>query len=160
MSYKPIPGYPGYEVSDRGRVRSLKKGGRLLRPIARDNNRSHPSVHLIQGGVCRHEYIHRLVLLAFVGPCPKGMQARHYPRRNGNRLENLSWATPLVNQKDRDEHGTHNKGRGAKLTVRNVRAIRRVKAWPYGTVIKLARKYGVSHAAIQYARDRKSWRHL
>jgi len=111
----------------------------------------------------RHEYVHRLVLLAFVGPCPQGMQARHFPRRNGNRLENLSWATPLVNQRDREIHGTHNKGRrnyGAKLTAQNVRAIRRIEAWPYGTVVRLARKYRVSRTVIQYVRDMKGWRHI
>lgn len=51
--------------------------------------------------------VQRAVLLAHVGPCPEGMEARHYPSREktDNRLVNLSWAPHEVNIKDKYEHG-------------------------------------------------------
>lgn len=54
---------------------------------------------------------HRLVLQAFVGPCPEGMEACH---NNGNpadnRLENLRWDTPSSNALDKVKHGTAKHG--------------------------------------------------
>jgi hypothetical protein len=115
-----VPGYEGlYEVSDQGRVRSLARNttsGKTLACIAvrrADGKTTRLAVRLSRDGVKRLYGVHRLVLVAFVGPCPPGMQGRHFPDPDpaNNRLENLSWATPLVNQRDRDIHGTHNRGR-------------------------------------------------
>ena len=61
--------------------------------------------------------VHRLVLLAFVGPKPAGHQARHFPDRDptNNQLSNLQWSTPKVNHADKHTHGTMAKGsRNAK----------------------------------------------
>ncbi len=53
-------------------------------------------------------FAHRAVLLAFVGPCPEGMEACH---NNGdpldNRVENLRWDTRSNNTLDKVAHGTH-----------------------------------------------------
>lgn len=55
--------------------------------------------------------VHRLVLEAFVGPCPAGMEGCH---NNGcpsdNRLQNLRWDTRLANNADKIRHGTSRKG--------------------------------------------------
>lgn len=63
-------------------------------------------------GKSRMTNVHTLVLESFVGFRPKGMQARHFPDNDtsNNRLSNLSWATPKVNQGDRVIHGTNNQG--------------------------------------------------
>jgi hypothetical protein len=49
----------------------------------------------------------RLILEAFVGPCPEGMEACH---KNGKRadcrIENLRWDTPKGNAQDKEIHGT------------------------------------------------------
>ena len=83
-AYRTIAEHPDYKVTERGRVWSsqravflkpLKIGG-YLAVILNDKTR----------------YIHRLVLEAFVGPCPSGLVARHL---NGdltdNWLTNLAW---------------------------------------------------------------------
>ena len=156
-----IPGYETrYAVSSFGRVRSLGARARVLRLAI--NSDGYPCVHLPKRRVVP---VHRLVLLAFVGPCPRGKEARHFPDRTktNNRLENLSWATTYVNQRDRDKHGTHNKGtnnKWAKLDARKVKIIRQVKHWPYGSLTVMAKRFGVTRTVIGYVRDRKSWRHL
>lgn len=54
--------------------------------------------------------VHQLVAEAFIGTCPKGMQARHL---DGNRmnpcLSNLEYGTATQNEADKKQHGTHDK---------------------------------------------------
>lgn len=112
--WRAIPGYEGsYEVSDLGRVRSLDR-------ITRDGKRvrgcvlkpfTMPSGHLRVGlshGPGQTKKVHRLVLEAFVGPCPPEMEALH---RNGVpadcRLANLRWGTKSENARDQIAHGRH-----------------------------------------------------
>jgi len=52
--------------------------------------------------------IHRLVLIAFVGLQPDGMEALHRDGDPGNNtLSNLRWGTHSENQLDQVAHGTH-----------------------------------------------------
>ena len=154
MRWLPVVGFEGrYEVSDEGQVRGLRRG-RLLSPAF---VRGYPSVNLSAGSLRKARKVHQLVLEAFVGPRPPGAQARHFPDRdtNNNRLENLSWATPLANQRDRDVHGTHNR-RGVKVSDDMVREIHATKAWPRGALIAMARQCGVSSTHIRRLINRQS----
>lgn len=130
-NWKAIPGFEGYyEVSDHGRVYSSHVG-RVLKPT---NVRGYPLVHLHKKGPRSDGYVHKLVLLAFVGPS-NGLHALH---RNGdktcNRLENLYYGTPRQNMIDRKAHGNHvtfyvdgEDHARARITNEDARA---VKAWP------------------------------
>lgn len=117
--WKPIPGYEGYyEVSDQGSVRSIERviardngrpqtvRSRLLRPAL--NRRGYEGVHLYRRGRGEGFSVHRLVMAAFVGPCPDGMEVRHL---NGdpadNRLTNLRYGTSYENKIDIIRHGRH-----------------------------------------------------
>jgi len=116
--WRAIPGAEGYEVSSIGEVRSIPRikrhsryglaryAGRMLRPAP--NADGYPRVNI--GG--KHCFVHVLVLRAFVGECPPGMQACH---SDGNRanpsLDNLRWDTPKANVADRRAHGTYQYGR-------------------------------------------------
>jgi hypothetical protein len=52
-------------------------------------------------------YVHRLVLKAFVGPCPEGMEGCHWDGDAcNNKLDNLRWATHAENVEDSIRHGT------------------------------------------------------
>lgn len=113
----PIPGYEGwYEVSDLGRVRSVERTFRH-----RDGRvRTYPSVmvtptlgrggylrvSLSRGGVQRTGSVHQLVMLAFVGPRPPGLEVCHNDdvRRN-NVLSNLRYDTKSANAQDALKHG-------------------------------------------------------
>lgn len=49
--------------------------------------------------------VHRLVLEAFVGPRPDGMECRHLDGDPANnRLANLAWGSPVENASDRKRH--------------------------------------------------------
>lgn len=102
----PVPSYEGrYEVSDDGQVRSLLRGGRVLKQSTSGGR--YPHVSLSKDGV-KTITVHNLVLEAFAGPRPVGLEALH---RNGNdrdnRAANLVWGTRAQNIADQVEHGTH-----------------------------------------------------
>lgn len=110
-----VPGYEGfYEASNLGRIRSVERtsaNGRKRPSIvlsAFTNPNGHQQVHLSRENVKRTHWVHRLVLLAFVGPPPANSEALH---RNGdpadNRLENLAWGTRSENALDQVRHGVH-----------------------------------------------------
>lgn len=116
--WRPVVSYEGwYEVSNRGRVRSInrvgvhpksgpsKYAGRILKINPRESG--HCYVSLARNGLVAVLGVHRLVLEAFVGPCPDGMEGCH---NNGdpanNRVENLRWDTHANNMHDVIEHGT------------------------------------------------------
>lgn len=62
-------------------------------------------------GVRTTHAVHRLVLEAFVGPCPEGYQGAHGDGDvSNNHLKNLRWATPGENAADRDAHGRTARG--------------------------------------------------
>ena len=109
-TWLPVVGFEGhYEVSDQGRVKTLKTdvatGGRILKPqvIAR-----YYYVGLWKNGKLKQSRLHRLVLLAFVGPCPEGMECLHGPGgKFDNRLSNLRWGTKSENMQDHVASGLH-----------------------------------------------------
>jgi hypothetical protein len=112
--WRAVAGHPGYEVSNRGRARSLPRWvnvaasvrapsyrkhypGKLLRPIALK------STGYVQVYLRRRVQVtvHRLVAIAFLGPPPfPKAQVNHIDNnRANNRLRNLEWVTPSQNQK-------------------------------------------------------------
>lgn len=126
----PIPGFEGYyEVSDYGQVRSVDR--RVIGPIRPGQRRTHKGrvlrdysttpadrlsdrrmVTLCVDGGRRYMQVHALVMLAFVGPRPAGMQICH---GNGdgtdNRLSNLRYGSASDNTFDMVRHGVHNNAR-------------------------------------------------
>ena len=116
MEWRAIPGFEGrYEASDTGSIRSLprviqtKRGprrieGRVLKP-GKLGNTNHRHV-VLEGRVDRT--VHSLVLEAFVGPCPQGMEARHLDDDpTNNRLDNLIWGSRSENSGDAIRNNKH-----------------------------------------------------
>lgn len=115
--WRPIPGYEGcYEASDRGRVRSVDRTiaysngrvrqhrGRVLSPRQqpwKPNQGEYLQVVLSKNRHRKTLRVHRLVLMAFIGPCPPGLEACHgNDIPDDNRLENLRWDTRKANRAD------------------------------------------------------------
>lgn len=115
----PVVGWEGYyAVSDRGRVRSLKRvvicsNGQqrqvyacLLKQTIDTEGRLR--VSLAKNGRCRRVRVHHLVLEAFTGPRPSRMYGCHSDGNClNNDLANLRWDTPRNNQLDSLRHGTN-----------------------------------------------------
>ncbi len=106
----PIPGFPGYFATRSGRVYSALRGG--LRGLKTWLDRKGYSlVRLRHGGRFVWRRIHRLVLTAFVGSCPPGMEARHLNDvKADNRLSNLCWGTKKENAADAIRNGRTPRG--------------------------------------------------
>lgn len=117
--WRPVPGWETlYEVSDRGAIRSLPRvtrggfsgtrrlKGKILSPVRASSG--HLAIMLKDGDRVFRAGIHRIVMLAFVGPCPDGMEVCH---NNGeptdNRLSNLRYGSRSENIYDMVEHGSH-----------------------------------------------------
>ena len=182
--WKPIPGYEGlYEVSDEGKVRSLnrvvtvKRGGspgfsmqlQGKELICDTNPEGYKTAHLSKKGKVKTIKVARLVLQAFIGPCPEGMETRHKDGNNQNdSLKNLTWGTHLENMRDRYMHGTYLTGEKhcrAKLNDFQVRIIRRLtenklRAGAVGGRIlsyrEIADIFGVSESCIGMIKNQES----
>lgn len=157
--WKDVKGYEGlYAVSNLGRVWTAKrlrtKGGIMsLSAHGKLTN-----VKLRTPGVLDYRGLHRLVLEAFVRPCPEGMEGCHW-NGNGhdNRLENLRWDTKKANAEDDRRNGVkRRKGGPPLLTHDDVRAIR-AEPRGRGVTIMLARCFGVTQVNIQKIRAGICW---
>ncbi len=100
-----------YEISSEGRVRR-RAGTEFGRPPFGDCLRVYSDclriysgtryrlIQLSRNGVVKTARVHRLVLGAFLGPCPEGYEANHKDGDKGNNsIENLEWVTSLENRK-------------------------------------------------------------
>lgn len=113
VRYKSLAfmGLPKYRIGDDGTLwswRMARDGSHRWKRVYGTSCNGYPRAKLSGPGIRTIKLIHVLVLEAFVGPCPEGMEARHYPdpTRTNARLDNLSWADRITNQRDRLEHGT------------------------------------------------------
>lgn len=109
-------------------------------------------------------YVHTLILEAFVGPRPRGMEGCHFPDRTpaNCRLDNLRWDTPKANGQDKCLHGTQVQGIGchqAKLTEREVEIVRRLHLAGY-TYHAIGREFGMIYNTIRSIVQGKTWRHV
>lgn len=100
--WREPPSYPGFKVSSLGRV--IGKRGALMKPRPHGRDGTHLAVSIGSKPVL----VHHLVLDAFVGPRPVGMQARHLnDDGHDNRIENLRWGTAHENAVDKVRNGRH-----------------------------------------------------
>lgn len=118
---KAIPGTEGfYFATNQGRIFSCKVPGwrgrkGYWRELSYEIDHDGYKKVALSCEPKKTPFVHRLVLETFVGPCPEGLQCRHFDGVPDNcNLENLEWNTQSVNQRDRDRHGTRN-SRSEKL---------------------------------------------
>ena len=167
-NWKAIPGFDGDEVSDLGRVHSFRchsgnrrESPRLMAGYVDTSGYRHTT---LRKATSKHTVkIHRLVLSAFVGPRPDGMEARHLNGdRDDNRLSNLCWGTKSENSMDSVRHGTPIRGEshpGAKLDNTKIRQIRRLRSDGL-SYAKIGRQHGVSVNTIWKIINGKNWKHV
>jgi hypothetical protein len=177
---RPIPGYSHYFVTEDGQVFSMRRKGRgggkegfgewrIMRPFQRPDG--HLEVHLRQdsqtGIRVSREKVHRLVLFAFVGPCPAGMECRHL---NGNpqdnRVSNLRWGTHSENSRDAVRHGTcyllrqGERHPSARLHEHEVLEIERMCRERTLSKEKIAARFGIGHSQVSAIGLHRAWPYL
>jgi len=145
-----------YEVSNFGNIRSSKN--KQLKKITIDRN-GRPYLGLWKNNKQKIVRPHKLVLEAFVGKAPQGMECCHNDgNQKNNRLENLRWDTPKNNHADKLKHGTSNTGERcnwAKLTKAQVISIRA----DIRTQKEIATEYGVQQSQISRIKNGVRWIH-
>jgi hypothetical protein len=121
------------------------------------------SVEQYHEGKHRRISVHRVVLEAFIGPCPDGHEARHIDgNKRNNKLWNLAWGTPAENAADRIRHGTQLRGskiKSAKLTEEQAREILRLYRSECPHRPTLAERFRVSWATIDRIIQGVAWSH-
>jgi hypothetical protein len=104
--WRDVAGAEGrYQVSDLGRVRSLRRGECVLKSQLNTNgylvNYIYPS-----GGPRKLRSVHTLVAEAFLGPRPNGLDVRHKNDiKTDCRAGNLEYGTRSQNMKDAVKNG-------------------------------------------------------
>ena len=148
MTFKSIPGYPNYEISEEGVVRNINRQS-VLKPQTVAKYRA------VQLGKGNSRYIHDLVMLTFVGP-KQADCVRHLDGDGSNNcLSNLEYGSYCQNSDDRQRHGTW----GWKLTDRHIRAIRGLASCGF-TYRRLSAIFGVNRNHISQIVRRLRWAHI
>ena len=165
--WRTIPGFSDYSISDRGAVKrtvtsKTSNAGKIRKTYILPNG--YQGVVLRRDGRTISQYVHTLVLLAFIGPRPtNNHQAAHENGiRTDNRLENLRWATRSENCADKKKHGTDQRGMRhhlRRLSEDDIREIRQLRLSGI-TCKELAGRYGVSLPHISSISNGRSWGHI
>ena len=162
-----------YQVSSWGRVRSVSRitwdydprwgqmrSRRITGKIIKRQWSPYVTVGLRKGAYHRSFGVHRLVLKAFVGPCPEGMEACH---NNGdawdNRLENLRWDTRKNNHQDKIKHGTTVRGEQHPMSIsgrmKRCEAARLLKSGSF-TLNEIVHATGLSAEVVERIKTKNS----
>ncbi len=163
-------GWPGYEVSDLGRVKSLQRvlphnrypgktmvwKEKILKP---GKQKSGHLFVVLTGQVAVR--VHILVATAFLGPPPyPNALVRHWDDDPANNVDtNLRWGNQVDNMRDAARNGKIPRGRkrpNAKLHPKDIPFIRASKL----NLSQLARKFAVSAATIRDVKTGRSWSHI
>ena len=172
-AWRPVVGYGSqYEVSNLGRVRGLGRSDsvrerrkikdRFLKPFLRDQG-GYLTVRFTTSAKTKTFYLHRVVLEAFVGPCPEGMECAHDNGISTDcRLRNLAWKTRRANADDRIKHGRLPKGEKhhkARLCIGDVERVRDLRR-SGGTYSQIGEWLGVPWPTVADVIKRRSWTHV
>ena len=178
--YRDIADFPGYRIDERGTAWSCWGSGcngrmtAIWRPLKGcPQKKGHLRVSLFRDGKQHGRLVHQLVLIAFVGPCPPGMECLHGDGDpTNNRLSNLKWGTHAENHADSVRHGTSRLMRGngigedhpgAKLTQAQVERIVEIRTATGIGAWKICRAIGLPdrmRGAIANVITGKAWNHV
>ena len=156
--WRSIPGYPDYDISDLGRVRSWKGGGKPKLMRTRPGDDTYPRVTLQNAkGKKKVERVHLLTARAFLGPA-RGRLVRHKSKSKSPALRNLEYGTHMDNHKDKYRDGTDQRGEKnskAELIKKHAKQIYRLKGKE--TQQEIADQFGVSRQAVSDIHRGVTW---
>jgi hypothetical protein len=180
--WRPVPGYPHYEASSLGRIRSLDRtvftnagiyvrhSGKILqgRPSSTSPYLSVSLPVRAGDGVpprFKHHRIHVIICTTFHGPkpSPKYEVAHNDGKPLNNRPINLRWATREDNFADKARHGTllfGNRNPQTILSEEDVRAIRALHATRRVSHETIASLFNISRPNVTLIINRVNWKQL
>ena len=146
MTWRPLPGFPGYEVSDRGVLRNARTG--RARKLQRSDS-GYLRTHIDRDGKRRSVLVHLAVLRAFVGdaPSPRHDGAHLDGDKSNNALRNLEWKLPEDNEADKRRAGTAPRGFSGHRKPDHVPPVRDLlqRGWSY---TRIARHVGIHRSSV------------
>lgn len=165
--WRPVPGWPRYEASADGRVRSIERTRfgpppRVLKSTKIPNG--YWSITLCRADERKQTYVHRVVCMAFHGlpPTPKHEVAHFDGNKDNNAATNLRWVTKSENREDSRRLGTLPVGTtngNAKLTDKHIEAIRALAGSGFHQR-DLSKIFGIGEAQLSRIVTRKRWNHI
>ena len=170
--WKDIPGFPSYQVSNIGRVRSVGQWVEIRMPNGQTRDQYYPprilaqrpnmkkgghlTVHLGSRklGNRKPHYVHVLVAEAFIGPRPDGMLVCHNDSNPlNNCVENLRYDTKAGNAYDMLRLGNHRNQKLMEKDVADIREQLRAGRSPKD----IASDYGMTPEMIRNIRRGAAW---
>ncbi len=171
--WMPIPGFPGYEISNKARIRSYyrqQNRGRghgrgyetllchepqlILKPSPNPRG-GHPRYGLCHNGKVACKQVGFWLLITFVSPWPgRGWYCCHNDGNcHNNVLENLRWDTKREDGLDRMRHGT---SRVSHLVADDIRTIRQRLA-NGESLATIAADFHISVGNMKHIRAGTTW---
>ena len=108
--WKKCRKYPGYEASDQGRVRSVKRAEPKVRKVQMKRT-GYMQVTLWIDGRSVAQYVHRLIARAWCRGYKPGLQVNH---KNGDRTDNRACNLQWVTARQNNQHRVKRKKRNAR----------------------------------------------
>ena len=187
--FRVVPGFPDYAASDDGRIQTRWRQGSPGGLISQYDNGEFVRAHLHRDKSPYALNVGAVVLLAWRGCRPEGMECCHNDGdHTNNNLSNLRWDTHKANMADANRHGTTARGdrHGARLHPERVAsgdrhytrlrpgaqrgennnsskltvdAVRAIRS-DTRSHAKIAADYGVAPSAVTLVKQRKTWNHI
>ena len=165
--WKIISNFSNYAVSNHGRVMRITPAqhthpGKILRLV---NNKGYICTRLYLKSKLHLKTVHRLVIKAFLGPCPRGKETNHKSGiKTDNRIENLEYLTHSENQKHAIKIGIRKVLKGteisnSKLKEKDVLEIVRLRQIGL-SINKVSKKFNVSPRLICWIMSGDKWNWL
>ena len=166
--WRPLPAYPGYEISNHGRLWSSWQRGKRWPPGLRQGRVMKIGYrrYVLQGseGERCERTAHTLVAETFIGPRPEGLYVLHGDGdKLNNHVDNLRYGTPSENLLDAVDHGTLQVGEDhadALLTEDQVHEIRRLLSTTDLGYAEIGERFDVKFGAVRSIHRGWTWKQL